>query len=83
MKPTTVTAHYERKLNTGDYSSVTLGTWATVELEEGDTAAEALAHGLTLCRAAVVEAITPFIKNGHAVNTGEKFAGLDVNGGPQ
>ena len=81
MKATTVTAHYERKLNTGDYSSVTLSTWATVEVEEGDTADGTLAYGLALCRAAVVEAITPFIKNGHAVNTSEKFAGLDVNGG--
>lgn len=79
MKPTTVTAHYERKLNTGDYSSVTLGTWATVELEEGDTAAEALAHGMELCRAAVKDAALPFVKNGRPVNVGEQFAGLKVN----
>ena len=64
MKPITVTAHYERKLNTGDYSSVTLGTWITIELEEGDLAADALAHGMELCRDAVKDAATPFRKNG-------------------
>ena len=79
MKPTTVTAHYERKLNTGDYSSVTLGTWATVELEEGDTAEDALAHGMELCREAVKEAAAPFRKNGQPVTAEEKFAGLRVN----
>ena len=40
MKPISVTAHYERKLNTGDYSSVTLSTWTTIELEPGDPAAK-------------------------------------------
>lgn len=83
MKTTSVTAHYERKLNTGDYSSVTLSTWATVELEPGDTAEDALAHGMELCREAVKEAAAPFRKNGQPVNTSEQFAGLNVNGGAQ
>ncbi len=78
MKPTSVTAHYERKLNTGDYSSVTLGTWATIELEEGDTAADALAHGMELCRVAVKDAATPFVKVAQPVTTEEKFGGLAV-----
>ncbi len=83
MKPTTVTAHYERKLNTGDFSSVTLGTWATVEVEEGETAEDVLAVAMTICREAVKEAAAPFRKNGQPVNNTEQFAGLNVNGGTQ
>lgn len=78
MKPTTVTAHYERKLNTGDYSSVTLGTWATVEVEAGETAEDVLAVALTICRNAVKDAAAPFRKNGQPVETKEQFAGMDV-----
>ena len=80
MRTTSVTAHYERKINTGDYSSVTLSTWATVELDEGDTAESALAYGMEQCREAVKEAAAPFRKNGQPVTTGEQFAGLSVNG---
>ena len=84
MRTTSVTAHYERKLNTGDYSSVTLSTWATVELEPGDTAEAALAHGMDICRAAVKDAAGPFVKAGAVpVTVGEQFAGLNVNGGNQ
>lgn len=79
MKPTTVTAHYERKLNTGDYSSVTLSTWATVEVEDGETAEDVLAVAMTICREAVKDAAAPFRKNGQPVTTEEKFAGLRVN----
>ena len=80
MKTTSVTAHYERKLNTGDYSSVTLSTWATVELEEGDTPEAALAYGMEQCRAAVRAAADPFVKRGATVTETELFAGLPVNG---
>ena len=83
MKPTTVTAHYERKLNTGDYSSVTLSTWATIEVEDGDTPEACLAHGMELCRRAVKDAAAPFTKNGATpapVTVREQFAGLPVNG---
>jgi len=82
MKTTSVTAHYERKLNTGDYSSVTLSAWATVEVEDGDDPALALAAGMEQCRTAVREAAQPFV-NRAAVNTTEQFAGLNVaaNGG--
>lgn len=80
MKTTSVTAHYERKLNTGDFSSVTLGAWATVELEDGDADADALAHALDICREQVREAALPFVKKG-IVNATEQFAGLPVNGG--
>ena len=84
VKTTSVTAHYERKLNTGDYSSVTLSTWATVELEPGDTPETALAYGMDICRAAVKDAAAPFVKGGAApVTVGEQFAGLNVNGGNQ
>ena len=84
MRTTSVTAHYERKLNTGDYSSVTLSTWATVELGPGDTADDALAHGMDICRAAVKDAAAPFVKAGAVpVTVGEQFAGLNVNGGNQ
>jgi len=61
MKAISITAHYERKLNTGNYSSVDLGTWATVELEDDDDPAEALRYGLALCREAVKEAAAPFV----------------------
>lgn len=61
MRTTSVTAHYERKLNTGNYSSVDLGTWAMVELEDGDDPTEALRYGLALCREAVKEAAMPFV----------------------
>ena len=82
MKTTSITAHYERKLNTGDYSSVTLSTWATVEVEPGDDTATALAYGMEQCRAAVKEAAAPFVKAGAVpVTVGEQFAGLPVNGG--
>lgn len=80
MKTTSVTAHYERKLNTGDYSSVTLSAWATVEVEEGDTAADALAHAMSLCREQVRESAAPFTKKS-GVNQNEQFAGRPVNGG--
>ena len=79
MKTTSVTAHYERKLNTGDYSSVTLGAWATVEVEEGDSEHDALAHAMSLCREQVRESAPPFTKRA-AINTSEQFAGLNVNG---
>jgi len=62
MKTTSVTAHYERKLNTGDYSSVTLSAWATVEVEEGDDERAALAHGMSICREQVKESAAPFVK---------------------
>lgn len=82
MKTTSVTAHYERKLNTGDYSSVTLATWATVEVEEGETAEDVLAVAMTICRNAVKDAATPFVKNGAVpVTTGEQFAGRQVKNG--
>ena len=79
MKTTSVTTHYERKLNTGDYSSVTLSAWATVEVEDGDDPAQALAAGMEQCRAAVREAAQPFV-NRAAVNVAEQFAGLTVSG---
>lgn len=81
MKTTSVTAHYERKLNTGDYSSVTLSAWATVEVEEGDDAGEALAGAMSLCREQVKDAAGPFVKKG-AVSMNEMFAGMPVNGQP-
>lgn len=77
MRFTSVTAHYERKLNTGDYSSVTLSAWATVEVEEGDDAAAAMAAAMSQCRAQVKDAAAPFIgRNGISAN--ETFAGLAV-----
>ena len=79
MKPTSVTAHYERKLNTGDYSSVTLSAWATVEVEEGDGAADVLSYAMDICRQQVREAAQPFV-NRAAVNAAEQFAGLTVSG---
>ena len=82
MKTISVTAHYERKLNTGDYSSVTLSAWATVEVEEGDSDKDALAYAMELCRAEVRESAAPFVKRG-AVNVNEQFAGLDINNGGQ
>lgn len=80
MKFTSVTAHYERKLNTGDYSSVTLGAWATVEVEADDDPAAALAGAMELCRAQVRESAAPFVGR-TAVSANEQFAGLPVNGG--
>lgn len=77
MRTTSVTAHYERKLNTGDYSSVTLGTWITVELEPGDTPEDALAYGMALCREQVKDAAKPFVgRNG--ANVTAQFAGVPV-----
>lgn len=80
MKVTSVTAHYERKLNTGDYSSVTLSAWATVEVDDGDAPDKALAYATELCREQVKESAAPFVKRG-VVNMTEQFAGLSVNGG--
>lgn len=56
MKVTTVTAHYERKKNLGNYSSMTLSTWATVDLESDDTPAAALDYAMALCRVQLSEA---------------------------
>ncbi len=82
MKTTSVTAHYERKLNTGDYSSVTLGAWATVELDDSDNPVDAMASAMYTCREQVKEAAMPFIKKGvNVANVDELFAGLPVNGG--
>lgn len=80
MKPTSVTAHYERKLNTGDYSSVTLAAWATVQVDDGDDADEALAMAMGLCRAEVKAAAAPFVKRA-AVTVEEQFAGLPATNG--
>jgi hypothetical protein len=81
MKTTSVTAHYERKLNTGDYSSVTLSAWATVEVEPADDADDAMTYAMSLCRGEVRLAAEPFIKKGiHVANVDELFAGLPVNG---
>jgi len=80
MKTTSVTAHYERKLNTGDYSSVTLSAWATVEVEPGDNDGDALAYAMGLCRQQVKEAAQPFVKS-NGISANEQFAGLPVNGG--
>ena len=78
MKTTSVTTHYERKLNTGDYSSVTLSAWATVELEEGDLPENGLAYGMEQCRAAVKAAAAPFVKTGVPVTVEEKFQGKRI-----
>lgn len=77
MKTTSVTTHYERKLNTGDYSSVTLSAWATVEVEDGDDPGDALAHAMSLCREQVRDAAAPFVRRG-AVQMTETMAGLPV-----
>ena len=82
MKTTSVTVRYERKLNTGDYSSVTLGAWATVEVEDGDAPGDAMQSAMTLCREQVIAAAQPFIKRS-GVSADELFAGLPVNGGGQ
>jgi len=83
MKATSVTAHIERKLNTGDYSSVTFAAWATVEVEDGEDPGDVLAHAMSLCREQVKEAAAPFAKR-TAVTMTETMAGLPVatvNGG--
>lgn len=77
MKTTSVTAHYERKLNTGDYSSVTLSAWATVEVEPGDNDGDALAYAMELCRDEVRKSAGVFTKRA-AVSTNEHIAGLPV-----
>ena len=77
MKTTSVTAHYERKLNTGDYSSVTLSAWATVEVEQGESDTEAMSYAMDLCREQVRESAATFVKKA-AVNTNEQFAGVPV-----
>lgn len=82
MKTTSVTAHYERKLNTGDYSSVTLSAWATVEVEDGDEPAAALEQAMDLCREQVKTAAQPFVRKG-AVQMNEQFAGLNISNGGQ
>lgn len=71
MRVTSTTAHYERKLNTGPYSSVTLGTWITIESYEGDDPVELLDVGMTLCREAVKKAAVPFVKNAEHVTDPE------------
>ena len=74
MKTTTVTARYERKLNTGNYSSVTLGAWATVELDDSDNPVDAMASAMYTCREQVKEAAMPFIKKGVNVTDAEDGA---------
>lgn len=56
MRVTSVTAHYERKKNLGNYNSMTLSTWATVEVDDGDEPADALAYAMALCRVQLVDA---------------------------
>ncbi len=74
MKTTSVTVRYERKLNTGDYSSVTLSAWATVEVEDGDEPGDAMQAAMELCREQVRDAAQPFIKRS-GVSADELFAG--------
>ena len=79
MRTVSVTAHYERKLNTGDYSSVTLSAWATVEVEAGDDPADAMAAAMNQCRQQVRESAVPFV--GHnGISSNEQFAGKSVQG---
>jgi hypothetical protein len=80
MKATTVTAHIERKKNTGDYSSVTFSTWITYEVEDGEQATDVLAHAMNECQAQIVTSVAPFDKRG-AVTIEELFQGVKVNGG--
>jgi len=56
MRVTSVTAHYERKKNLGNYNSMTLSTWATVEVEEADEPGDALAYAMGLCRVQLADA---------------------------
>jgi len=62
MKVMTVTARYERKLNTGDYSNVTLTAEATVALDKDDDEETVLAYAFHICREQVKEAAAPFMK---------------------
>ena len=75
MKTTSVTAHYERKLNTGNYSSVTLSAWATVEVEDGDAPGDAMQSAMTLCREQVIAAAQPFVKKSDVTDESVYAAG--------
>lgn len=87
MRVTSVTAHYERKINLGDYNSMTLSAWATVEIGDGadprDEPDEALRYGMELCRAEVKATATEILAGRRVpgVTTQEEFAGLKVDGG--
>ena len=83
MRETSITTHYVRKLNTGNYSSVTLSAWVTVELDDDDTAEEALAHAMSLCREQVREAAAPFTKSAKEkeAGTAEQPEAVEVTGG--
>lgn len=80
MKITSVTTHYERKINLGDYNSVTLAAWNTVEVEETDEVEAAMAYSMSLCRDQVREAALPFVKRTGVAVT-DSLAGMQVNGG--
>lgn len=68
MRIKTIHVEYQRKLNLGDYESVTLGAsaWADLAETEGDIAsAESCYRELSnLCKANVRERAIPFFKDG-------------------
>lgn len=83
MKATTVVASYERKINLGNFSNMTLAASVTIAVEDGDDEAAALNYGMELCRAQVrataLDALGSRTAPGVAVVN--EFAGQPVDAG--
>ena len=66
MKIKTISVEYERKLNTGDYSSVTLGLTFWADLDEGDDPDACTRELYAQAKVHVKEQAQPFIKKQQA-----------------
>ena len=62
MKVTGVKIVQTQTFNLGEYNSVRLGTEVNLELEDDETAEDAIDYGTEIVRAALRERIKPFVK---------------------
>lgn len=78
MKATGVSATIKRTINMGDFNSVSfeMTTWG--EIEEGETADQAIDSALSLLKAKMSAETRPFNRSVVTANATQKFAGKPV-----
>lgn len=79
MKIKTISAVYERKFNTGDYSSMTIGATVWADLDEGDDPEKAFEQLYALAKEEVKTQAMPVLSK-LSIKTQEVFQGLPVKG---
>ena len=77
MRITTISVHYERKLNTGDFSSATIGINLWADLDDGEDAPTATAALYAEAKTQVKAQLLPLVSKTEA-QAREIFLGLPV-----